>query len=800
MSNDFEWPIPPHFVLDPAPGAVTNGFEPCLLVAMDGRRQIGNIVRFDPQASTLTIRPDRSASDLKIGFASLKSISLTNAIELKPVPLPAAVANGQARPTPTTIKCVIHFKGGGNLVSEVLGVVPQDIGLFLFTQQYGHRILRSFIPAASIESYQIGDRLGEMLVDGKIVMPSQVSAGLVKQEQLRSQRIGDYLQQQQLVTQQQVEAALESQKKRPPLRIGEALIQEKLITQRQLDDALELQMQDRKKHLGDILVDMGIVTEEVIKRMLVQKLGIPFVSLSRFQIDPTLIKEVPAHLVHKYTVMPLCRNEVRMVVAMENPLASEALRELAFSTRLKIDPVMTPTDELLSMIKQFYGDQSSGGKAERENIAELLSGLDTDDGEIVSEASSEAIVESDNTLVRLVNKIILDAFRQGASDIHIESMGDNKPTRIRFRKDGVMVNYSEVPANYRKALVSRLKIMSRLDISEKRRAQDGKLNFQEFGSTKIELRVVTIPTSGGLEDVVMRILAAPKAVAIDSLGFAPPMLAGLQKLALRPHGLLFVCGPTGSGKTTTLHALLNYINTPDRKIWTVEDPIEITQDGLRQVQVQAKIDWTFAAILRSFLRADPDVIMVGETRDPETAKTVIEASLTGHLVFSTMHTNSAIESVVRLLDLGLDPFNFADALLGVLGQRLARRLCTACRSSYIVEEEELAMLAHEYCFETGLSPPDILAQWRKEYADIHGALHVFRATGCQACDGSGYKGRIGIYELLLNTGAIKRKIHASASVPEILRTAIGEGMRTLRQDGIDKVFQGHTDWEQIKAI
>ena len=309
-----------------------------------------------------------------------------------------------------------------------------------------------------------------------------------------------------------------------------------------------------------------------------------------------------------------------------------------------------------------------------------------------------------------------------------------------------------------------------------------------------------MPTTEGLEDVVMRILAAPKAVSIDSLGLSHYALEKLKKLAHKPHGLLFVCGPTGSGKTTTLHALLAFINTPERKIWTVEDPIEITQDGLRQVQVQTRIDWTFAAVLRSFMRADPDVIMVGETRDPETAKTVIEASLTGHLVFSTMHTNSAAESVVRLLDFGLDPFNFADALQGVVGQRLARRLCTQCRKVHSATDEELDLLVFEYCFETDLDPVAIRTQWITDYGGASGKLNLYASPGCQHCNNSGYKGRVGIHELLVSTAAIRKKIHARATVVEILHTAMAEGMRTIKQDGIDKILQGHTDWDQIKAM
>jgi type II secretory ATPase GspE/PulE/Tfp pilus assembly ATPase PilB-like protein len=363
-----------------------------------------------------------------------------------------------------------------------------------------------------------------------------------------------------------------------------------------------------------------------------------------------------------------------------------------------------------------------------------------------------------------------------------------------------MVPYSEIPAKYRTAIISRIKIMSRLDISEKRQSQDGKVNFEQFGPAKIELRVVTMPTSNGLEHVVMRILSAPKAIPIDGLGLAPHAHKELKRLAVKPHGLLFVCGPTGSGKTTTLHSVLGYINTPQRKIWTAEDPIEITQEGLCQIQVQSKIGWTFATVLRSLLRADPDVIMVGETRDTETAKTVIEASLTGHLVLTTMHTNSAAESVVRLLDLGIDPFNFADALLGILGQRLARRLCAVCREPRAASVEELDILAREYCWDTDLNPSELLGRWRAQSGDKDGTLTLFSANGCDQCDHIGYKGRVGVHELLVASPEIKRKIYAGANVREISRGAMAEGMHTLRQDGIEKILQGHTDFEQIQAI
>jgi type II secretory ATPase GspE/PulE/Tfp pilus assembly ATPase PilB-like protein len=302
------------------------------------------------------------------------------------------------------------------------------------------------------------------------------------------------------------------------------------------------------------------------------------------------------------------------------------------------------------------------------------------------------VVFTGNTLVKFVNMMILDAFRQGASDIHVETAPGNRPSRVRFRKDGIMVKQFEFPSQFKKTLVSRIKIMAQLDISERRKPQDGKIEFRHAALGKIELRVVTIPTANGMEDIVMRVLATSKPIPLDQLGLAEDYLEAVKILATKSFGLFLICGPTGSGKTTTLHSVLGHINTDDRKIWTAEDPIEITQEGLRQVQINSKIGWTFAAAMRSFLRADPDVIMVGEMRDAETCKMGIEASLTGHLVLSTLHTNSAQESMVCLLDLGMDPFNFADALLGVLSQRRVRRLCNKCKKSYSPSDVEMRVL------------------------------------------------------------------------------------------------------------
>jgi type II secretory ATPase GspE/PulE/Tfp pilus assembly ATPase PilB-like protein len=785
-----DWPTPHHFRVV---GALAEGLEPGVVSMNDGRKLVGHALRLDPDNAVLQFQQD-DETHLNIAFANLKSVCLTRTVDMVRVPLggPSEIKDDHAHLGPQ--KCTIQFRDGLDLVMDIVGIVVKEYGLFLFFGHTSHDVQRWFIPTDAIATYQIGDPLGKILVDRHIVEPEMIDAGLEKQHQLRSTKLGDYLHLKKIVTNEQLEAALKKQRAMRHLRLGDALMQESLINDKHLGDALAVQAADRKKPLGEILVEMGVTSKDTIKRVLVEKLGIPLVDLRKFQYEPNAIRAVSAEMAHKYTALPLYRTTTRIAVAMEDPMNWEALQALEFFTGLKVDPVLASREDLVFMIGQFYGV-----KEPRENISELVAELGVAEEETETFVG-EVVNDSDNTLVRLVNKMIADAVQQEVSDIHIESMPGNRPSRVRFRKDGVLAPYTDIPANFRAAVISRIKVMSGLDISERRRPQDGKINFHEFGGSRVELRVVTMPTANNLEHVVMRVLTAPRTLTLDQIGLAPPMLAHLKAMVEKPHGLLFVCGPTGSGKTTTLHSLLGYINTPDRKIWTIEDPIEITQDGLCQVQVNAKIGLTFPEVLRSFLRADPDVIMVGETRDQDTARTVVAASLTGHFVLSTMHTNSAVESIVRLLDIGIDPFNFSDALVGVLGQRLVRRLCMVCRKPEEAASEEIETLAHAYCFGTNLKPAEVIRRWHAEHVLEHGSFVLFSAQGCQVCDRTGYRGRIGVHELLVASPTVKVKIQAKADMHEIARTAMAEGMVMLRQDGIEKILQGHTDLKQVRAV
>ena len=493
----------------------------------------------------------------------------------------------------------------------------------------------------------------------------------------------------------------------------------------------------------------------------------------------------------KNVCAPIERKDGTVKVAVEDPYdltRLDAIKAMNLAPRYEF--LVGLREDILVWVGASYGEK--GPVVEEADLGRIISDLGTgEEGEVEGDSEEKLpdVDETDRGIVKLCNQIIIDGYNKGASDIHVEPYGKTAPCVIRFRVDGDCQKYLEVPAPHRHALVQRLKIMSKLDIAEKRKPQDGKIRFRGPMGT-IELRVATIPTSGGNEDVVMRILAASKPLPLDKMGFSERNLREFKTLLQKPYGIALCVGPTGSGKTTTLHSALGFINTEDMKIWTAEDPVEITQPGLRQVQVHPKIDFTFAAAMRSFLRADPDVIMVGEMRDHETAAIGIEASLTGHLVFSTLHTNSAPETIVRLLDMDIDPFNFADALLGILAQRLARTLCSACKEEYNPSPEEFAELVREYGAE----------HWERVGISYGPQLKLFRPKGCAKCGDTGYKGRIGLHELLVGTDAVKRAVQKRTPVEELRELAIREGMTTLLQDGILKVLSGHTDFKQVRAV
>ncbi len=569
------------------------------------------------------------------------------------------------------------------------------------------------------------------------------------------------------------------------------LVSNHKISQQDLENAVA---ESRKgaTDLESILIEKHKVAKADLGKSLAQYHKCPYIEFNeRTIVDIELLKNLNIDYLKKNHWMPLKRDRSAIEILTDDPGDLDRVQDIKRTfPGLNIRFAVSLRKDIAQFLASSTGQPETTAKL-NESVSDILGELVNESQlEAQEDASSAGLDENDSAIVRLANQIIADAFRQGSSDIHIEPYGEKRDTLVRFRVDGNCFEYMKIPPSYRRAIVSRLKIMASLDIAERRKPQDGKIKFKLGENKEIELRVATIPTAGYNEDIVMRILAASEPLPLDKMGFSDRNLRELQNIADKPYGIILCVGPTGSGKTTTLHSVLGSINTPDIKIWTAEDPVEITQYGLRQVQVHAKIGFTFAAAMRAFLRADPDVIMVGEMRDKETADTGIEASLTGHLVLSTLHTNSAVETVTRLLDMGCDSFSFADAMLGVLAQRLARRICKECKEAYPASQEEYDELRNGYGPE----------YWDKLGVKFDGNFRLFRGKGCDTCNRTGLKGRVALHELLLGTDHMKRLIQAKAKTEEMLRLALSEGMTTLVQDGIEKVLNGQTTYKEVKAV
>ncbi|MDE3040465.1 MAG: Flp pilus assembly complex ATPase component TadA [Nitrospirota bacterium] len=570
------------------------------------------------------------------------------------------------------------------------------------------------------------------------------------------------------------------------------LVTNSRITQKELDNAIA----ESRKGVSDfesILIEKYKVPKLEIGKSLAQFHKCPYIEYSeRTIVDIELLKNLNVDYLKKNHWMPLKRDRTAIEILTDDPGDLDRVADIKRTfPGLNIRFAISLRRDIAQFLGSATGQGDTGGTRKLdENVSDILGELVSESQEAAAEDTGGGLDENDSAIVRLANQIIADAYRQGASDIHVEPYGEKRETLVRFRVDGDCFEYMKIPQSYRRAIVSRLKIMASLDIAERRKPQDGKIKFKLSENKEIELRVATIPTAGFNEDVVMRLLAASEPLPLDKMGFSDRNLTAIKEIAAKPYGIILCVGPTGSGKTTTLHSVLGFINTPDIKIWTAEDPVEITQYGLRQVQVQPKINFTFAAAMRAFLRADPDVIMVGEMRDKETAEIGIEASLTGHLVMSTLHTNSAVETVTRLLDMGCDSFSFADAMLGVLAQRLTRRICKDCKEQYVATPEEYEEIRQGYGPE----------HWDKLGIPQDNTFRLARGKGCETCNRTGFKGRVALHELLLGSDKIKRLIQTKARTEDMVKAAIEDGMTTLMQDGVQKALQGHTTFKEVKAV
>ncbi|TPG25015.1 pilus assembly protein PilB [Variovorax ginsengisoli] len=789
-ANEFVWPRPPGNAY-PLQSVQTDPLA-CDIVGLNGQHAAGRMTLFMPEQSVALVQLPRARTTVPLRFEQFQSLTLT--APLAPLVPPVVDPQSGVPREPASSAVRIVMKSGIERQGRTVGHVESAFGLFLFPPAgEDGGVLRQFVPRAAFQRFEVDAPSDDGDPVQALAMP------------LLSRVV---------TTPDELVQALAHQTRMPMVRIGEALMSLGMVSADDLRKALSQQQRERGVPLGELLVRTGVVSRADLQVALTRKMGYPLVDLDVFPIEPEALRKISYAAAQRLQVMPLMMSEGRLVVAHDDPANSRtAVDEVEFIAQMKVAPVLAQCRDLERSLHAAY---EKIGAASDSRFAQALRPIEfepADTTALVETLEKEGddrvdedapIEQSDNSLVRLINRMILEAHAGGVSDIHIESYPGREKIRIRFRKDGQLRTYLELPANYRNAMIARIKIMCDLDISERRKPQDGKINFAKFSPQhRIELRVATIPTNSGLEDVVMRILASAKPIALDRLGLSQTNLERLRHAVERPYGMVLCVGPTGSGKTTTLHSALSHINVPERKIWTAEDPIEITQPGLRQVQVNPRIDWTFAKALRAFLRADPDVIMVGEIRDEETAKMAVEASLTGHLVLSTLHTNSAPETVTRLLDMGMDPFNFADSLLAVLAQRLVRRLCTHCRTARPATQDEVEELLADYLRAYGEadlpeSREDVLTRWATRHGEA-GQLRMFSSPGCSFCDQTGFKGRAGLHELMVISRELRHLVQTGARAEALQATALREGMRTLRQDGIDKVLAGETTIDEVRA-
>ncbi len=579
------------------------------------------------------------------------------------------------------------------------------------------------------------------------------------------------------------------------VRIGELLLKEKRISAEQLQQALNHQRANGGK-LGYNLVKMGFVKDEEITALLSKQYGVPSINLAQFEIDAAVLKLIPAETAQKYQIIPLSRSGATLTIAMTDPTNVFAMDDIKFMTGYNVEPVVASETAVADSISKYYGGPAraatmalatAAGPSALEMASKGLEEMQelADEGDVevledLQEISAEALAKQgeEAPVVRLVNVVLMSAIQKGASDIHIEPY--EKEMRVRYRIDGVLYNIMAPPMRLRDAISSRVKIMAKLDIAEKRLPQDGriKIRFHDNGASKeIDFRVSVLPTLFG-EKIVMRLLDKDKLMLdMTKLGFEPESLTKLETAIMRPWGMVLVTGPTGSGKTNTLYSSIAKINTPETNIMTAEDPVEFNLPGINQVQVKESIGLNFAAALRSFLRQDPNIILVGEIRDFETAEIAVKAALTGHLVLSTLHTNDAPSTINRLMNMGIEPFLVASSVHLICAQRLVRRICTNCKSPHP-------------------TPPPALVQ-AGFTADEAGDVTPMKGAGCEKCNNTGYKGRVGLYEVMEISEELRELILVGASGLELRRKAIDEGMITLRRSGLIKVKDGVTTIEEV---
>ena len=561
-------------------------------------------------------------------------------------------------------------------------------------------------------------------------------------------------------------------------KIGVILVKNNIITEKQLQEALKIQKQNPEKRIGEILVELKYLTDEELLNALSMQFGIPIVNLSKYEIKDDIIKILPEDMIKKYKVIPINRFGNTLILAVDDPSNIAAIDDIKFYTGYNIDIVIASIKDIKATIDRIFDNTSAidtiNSKFDLDDI-EYEAGDDDDENADISTIEKET---QEGPVVKLVNYILTEAVKRKVSDIHIEQF--EKSFRVRYRIDGVLTEFMKLPMKMRNAIVSRIKIMSHLNIAERRVPQDGRIKLKYDKNKEIDFRVSTLPTLFG-EKVVLRLLDKSNLqLDLKVLGFEKRELQLFHEAIQKPYGMILVTGPTGSGKTTTLYSALTELNKIDVNISTAEDPVEYNLEGINQVQIREQVGLTFAAALRSFLRQDPDIILVGEMRDLETAEIGVKAALTGHLVLSTLHTNDAPGTVTRLIDMGVEPFLISSSLLLVVAQRLARKICSNCKKEIKIDKKVLRRYG---------VPEHELDDFK-----------VFKGEGCDVCNGTGYKGRVALYEIMPMTEELRDIVTRGATTLEIKEVAIKEGMKTLRDVGLMKVNQGITTLEEVSRV
>lgn len=733
---------------------------------MDGEIAYGNVVTIDREESKVLYFSTEKNKDLDLKFSDIRFIlfnaDLKYQLEEHPLKSKSEAVEPPHLPQPFDIK----FVDGKSLSGDSALSIVNESGLHLFKVKVGNIATRMFMPAETLDKYSIGEQIGTLLQANNKVSEEGLQEGLKKQQEVRSRPIGEYLKEQGVVSDADLQRTLRQQKEFPKVRLGELLIEQGLISESQLEEALHVQKDDRGRRLGDILIDIGATTEDGVHSALAQKLGVPFVQLREFDIDPEVLEMLPSDIARKHSAMPLMIVDQYLVIAIPDPTINEVVNELAFVVNRRIEVAVATPGDIRWAIDHFYGE-------EVHDDSDVLA------AQIMPDQSHEQLDEdmeklaNERPIVRLVQNLIAESVERGASDIHIRP--HPKSVEVLFRIHGKLTHIRNFGKSLLPPIVSRIKVIAHMDVAQRRIPQDGRVQVSIKGEIK-DMRVSSIPTVEG-ESVVIRLLASAASLKpIEELGFSDDDTEILEELLKRGSGMILVTGPTGSGKSTTLYSALNVLREMNLNILTVEDPVEIRLGGLEQVQVQNEIGMDFGRVLRNILRHDPDVIMVGEIRDEETAKIAVQAAQTGHLVLSTLHTNSAADTIVRLREMNVEPYMIASALLGVVAQRLIKWNCEYC----LVEEE--------------VSPAV------RQLLGVSESEKFYVGEGCNSCGNTGVAGRVPAYEFLNVTSSVQQGILNNASTHELNELAQSWGMKNLSECALKYARNKETPLAEVHRI